>query len=197
MNPYFDGSQVNRRLLLQLGALHVTIIALANYLVQFPETTWGIDWTWGMWVFPLAVVATDLTVRLTNKYLARGIVTVAFVPAVLISIGLANWRIGLASGVAYFIGQLMDVSIFQQIRERVGYWWAAPLVSTLFANVVDTYLFFGMAFHQSEDEFMAANWVGIATADLLVKVITSTVVFLPLYGVLLSYLKGRVQSHPA
>ncbi len=190
---YFDWNQVNPTLLLRLGLLHIGIIAAANYLVQFPENTWGIDWSWGMWVFPLAVVATDLTVRLTNKHLARGIVAVAFLPAIFVSILLANWRIGLASGLAYFIGQLLDVSVFQQIRERVGYWWAAPLVSTLAANVLDTYLFYGLAFHQGSDAFMAENWLPIATTDLLLKIVTSTVVFLPLYGVLLSYLKGRVQ----
>ena len=144
-----------------------------------------------MFVFPLVILATDLTVRLSNKYNARAIVGIAYIPAILISVWLADWRIGLASGTAYLVGQLMDITVFQRIRERVLIWWVAPLISTLFANIVDTYVFFATAFYQSADEFMSANWMQTATVDLAFKIVVSVALFLPAYGVLLNILKHR------
>jgi uncharacterized integral membrane protein (TIGR00697 family) len=134
-----------------------------------------------------------LTVRLTNKYLARAVVGAAFVPAIIISGFIADWRIGFASAFAYLIGQLFDITIFQRIRERMtDMWWVAPALSTVVANVVDTYLFFWAAFAGGTNEFMAANWLEIATVDVFFKIGTSLIVFLPVYGILLSYLRKRM-----
>jgi uncharacterized PurR-regulated membrane protein YhhQ (DUF165 family) len=190
-----DFSQVNRSLMIKLALMHVFIIGLANYVVQFGGIIPIVDlkFTWGMFVFPLVVVATDLTVRLTNKYLARAVVGAAFVPAIIISGFIADWRIGFASAFAYLIGQLFDITIFQRIRERMtDMWWVAPALSTVVANVVDTYLFFWAAFAGGTNEFMAANWLEIATVDVFFKIGTSLIVFLPVYGILLSYLRKRM-----
>lgn len=190
-----DFSQVNRDLMIKLALMHVFIIGLANYVVQFGGTIPIVDlkFTWGMFVFPLVVVATDLTVRLTNKYLARAVVGAAFVPAIIISGFIADWRIGFASAFAYLIGQLFDITIFQRIRERMtDMWWVAPALSTVVANIVDTYLFFWAAFAGGTNEFMAANWLEIATVDVFFKIGTSLIVFLPVYGILLSYLRKRM-----
>jgi len=190
-----DFSQVNRSLMIKLALMHVFIIGLANYVVQFGGIIPIVDlkFTWGMFVFPLVVVATDLTVRLTNKYLARAVVGAAFVPAIIISGFIADWRIGFASAFAYLIGQLFDITIFQRIRERMtDMWWVAPALSTVVANVVDTYMFFWAAFAGGTNEFMAANWLEIATVDVFFKIGTSLIVFLPVYGILLSYLRKRM-----
>jgi len=190
-----DFSQVNRSLMIKLALMHVFIIGLANYVVQFGGIIPIVDLklTWGMFVFPLVVVATDLTVRLTNKYLARAVVGAAFVPDIIISGFIADWRIGFASAFAYLIGQLFDITIFQRIRERMtDMWWVAPALSTVVANVVDTYLFFWAAFAGGTNEFMAANWLEIATVDVFFKIGTSLIVFLPVYGILLSYLRKRM-----
>jgi uncharacterized PurR-regulated membrane protein YhhQ (DUF165 family) len=190
-----DFSQFNRSLMIKLALMHVFIIGLANYVVQFGGIIPIVDlkFTWGMFVFPLVVVATDLTVRLTNKYLARAVVGAAFVPAIIISGFIADWRIGFASAFAYLIGQLFDITIFQRIRERMtDMWWVAPALSTVVANVVDTYLFFWAAFAGGTNEFMAANWLEIATVDVFFKIGTSLIVFLPVYGILLSYLRKRM-----
>jgi len=112
-----DFSQVNRSLMIKLALMHVFIIGLANYVVQFGGIIPIVDlkFTWGMFVFPLVVVATDLTVRLTNKYLARAVVGAAFVPAIIISGFIADWRIGFASAFAYLIGQLFDITVFSAL----------------------------------------------------------------------------------
>ena len=194
LKEWFNLQDVNRDLLYKLVALHLVIIAASNYIVQFSGTIFGYHFTWAMFVFPLVVIATDLTVRLTNKYQARSVVALAFPPAIVISAMLADWRIGFASALAYLIGQLFDVSVFQRIRERfTDMWWVAPAISTVVANVVDTYLFFYAAFsNHPTNEFMAANWLEIATVDVFFKIATSLVLFLPIYGVLLSHLKRKL-----
>ena len=182
---------VNKSLVIKLAIFHVFIIALANYTVQFTGTFMGYHFTYAMFVFPIVILATDLTVRLSNQANARVIVGLAYVPAILISAWLADWRIGIASGTAYLVGQLLDIFVFQRIRERSTAWWPAPLISTFVANIIDTYTFFSVAFYQSADDFMAANWFGIATVDLVFKVVVCIVLFLPAYGILLTNLQQR------
>jgi uncharacterized PurR-regulated membrane protein YhhQ (DUF165 family) len=185
---------INRTLVAQLLAFHVLIIATSNYLVQFPVTVAGISFTWAMFTFPLVILATDLTVRLSNKYNARWIVGLAYIPAIIISTLLADWRIGVASGTAYLISQLLDVSVFNRIREAFKTWWYAPVVATFVSNIIDTYTFFGVAFYNSADPFMAENWFHIASVDLVFKMIVSYLVIIPLYGIVLKYALGKVQD---
>ena len=191
MDKYLDFDAIDGDVILKLVGLHIVIIALANYTLQFPVTTFGFTWTWAMWVFPFTVVATDLTVRLSNKHLARGVIGIAFAPAIVFSALLADWRIGFASGFAYAVGQLLDVTVFQKVRERIDAWWVAPMISTVCANIFDTYLFFGAAFSGSKDKFMAENWVDIANVDLVMKIVVCIVVFLPIYGILLKWLTEK------
>ncbi len=178
--------------LLRLTLFHIGIIALANYLVQFTGSLLGYHFTWAMFVFPLVILATDLTVRLSDPWIARRVVAYAYPPAILISAWLADWRIGLASGTAYLIGQWVDIHIFQRIRERIPSWWVAPAISTFFANVIDTYVFYSTAFLGSQDPFMSVNWPQVATVDLAFKIAVSMVFFLPAYGVLLVILQRRL-----
>ncbi len=176
----------------ELVLFHIGVIALANYAVQFTGTLGGYNFTWGMFVFPLVILATDLTVRLSNQRNARIIVAISYLPAIAISGWLANWRIGIASGMAYLVGQLLDIAVFQKIRERSNLWWPAPMISTFFANIIDTYLFYSLAFHRAADAFMAQHWIELASVDLAFKIVVGVVVFLPVYGVLLRYLKVRL-----
>lgn len=190
----FNLEAVDRSLLWKLVLTHLVIIAASNYIVQFSGMIFGYHFTWAMFIFPLVVIATDLTIRLTNKYQARMVVAIAFIPAIFISSYIATPMIGFASALAYLVGQLFDVSVFQKIREAfTERWWVAPAVSTFVANIVDTYLFFWAAFAHGNDEFMAANWLEIATVDVIFKIIVSFVMFLPIYGVLLRYLRTRVE----
>ena len=194
LKQMFNLEAVDRSLLWKLVLTHLVIIAASNYIVQFSGMIFGYHFTWAMFIFPLVVIATDLTIRLTNKYQARMVVAIAFIPAIFISSYIATPMIGLASALAYLVGQLFDVSVFQKIRESfTERWWVAPAVSTFVANIVDTYLFFWAAFAHGNDEFMAANWLEIATVDVIFKIIVSFVMFLPIYGVLLRYLRTRME----
>ena len=187
-------TEVDKPTVAKLFLFHIFIIALSNYLVLFPQEFMGVQFTWAMFTFPLVLVATDLTVRLTNKSNARAVIALAFIPAIIVSAELSTLRIGLASAFAYFVGQLFDVTVFQRIREKFSAWWIAPFASSIFANILDTYVFFSAAFHNSADEFMANNWLTIANNDVVFKIIISLIIILPIYGVVLNYFMNKLKK---
>ena len=185
---------LNRKLITYLVLGHCFIIAISNYLVQFPINIFGLDYTIGTFTFPIIVLATDLTVRLSNATNARKVVGYAFIPAFIISYVFADFRIAIASVLAYSIGQLLDVFVFSKVRDRVGddgfnlssYWYLAPVVSTFFAQLIDTYLFYGVAFYNSADDFMRENWDLIAFNDFILKLVVCYLAFLPIYVLILN-----------
>ena len=185
---------LNRKLITYLVLGHCFIIAISNYLVQFPINIFGLDYTIGTFTFPIIVLATDLTVRLSNARNARKVIGFAFVPAFIISYIFADFRIAIASVLAYSIGQLLDVFVFSKVRDRVGddglnlvsYWYLAPVVSTFFAQLIDTYLFYGVAFYNSTDDFMRENWDLIAFNDFILKLAVCYLAFLPIYVLILN-----------
>tara|TARA_B100001029_G_scaffold151840_1_gene134554 strand:+ start:62 stop:664 length:603 start_codon:yes stop_codon:yes gene_type:complete len=185
---------LNRKLIIYLVLGHCFIIAISNYLVQFPINIFGLDYTIGTFTFPIIVLATDLTVRLSNARNARKVIGFAFMPAFIISYIFADFRIAIASVLAYSIGQLLDVFVFSRVRDRVGddglnlssYWYLAPVISTFFAQLIDTYLFYGVAFYNSTDDFMRENWDLIAFNDFILKLIVCYLAFLPIYVLILN-----------
>ena len=189
-----NSMDLNRKLITYLVLGHCFIIAISNYLVQFPINIFGLDYTIGTFTFPIIVLATDLTVRLSNARNARKVIGFAFIPAFIISYIFADFRIAIASVLAYSIGQLLDVFIFSKVRDRVGddglnlssYWYLAPVVSTFFAQLIDTYLFYGVAFYNSTDDFMRDNWDLIAFNDFILKLVVCYLAFLPIYVLILN-----------
>ena len=185
---------LNRKLITYLVLGHCFIIAISNYLVQFPINIFGLDYTIGTFTFPIIVLATDLTVRLSNARNARKVIGFAFIPAFIISYIFADFRIAIASVLAYSIGQLLDVLVFSKVRDRVGddglnlssYWYLAPVISTFFAQLIDTYLFYGVAFYNSTDDFMRENWDLIAFNDFILKLVVCYLAFLPIYVLIIN-----------
>ena len=190
---------VDKSMLLKLVALHVIVITVSNALVAIPVEIFGVKLTWAAFTFPLVVIATDLTVRLLGKQIARQTIAAAYPLAIIGSIavvlaegapGSVAVRIGFASATAYAIGTMLDVYVFQYIREGFkNNWWLAPAVSTIAANIIDTYTFFAVAFNNSADEYMAANWMEIAGSQVVIKIAVGLLVFLPAYGLLLNRLQ--------
>ncbi|WP_255471718.1 7-cyano-7-deazaguanine/7-aminomethyl-7-deazaguanine transporter [Endozoicomonas sp. OPT23] len=200
-------------LLLILSLFHIATITASNYLVQIPFELFGFHTTWGAFTFPFIFLATDLTVRIYGSEQARKIIFMAMFPALLISYvvsvlfvdgqftglgSLAEFnlfvaRIAMASFAAYLIGQLMDITVFNKLRQN-AIWWVAPACSTLFGNAIDTLSFFGLAFAGSADPFMAEHWMEIALADYGYKLAISMLLFLPMYGVLLNYVMGKLKA---
>lgn len=200
-----------RRALYLLTAFHILIICASNYLVQIPFQIFGFHTTWGAFSFPFVYLATDLTVRIFGQKAARSIIFKAMIPALIISylMGVAfhqaQWqglgsltefstfvfRIALASFAAYLVGQLMDITVFARIRQNC-IWYVAPTASTIVGNLVDTIVFFSVAFYASSDPFMAEHWIEIALVDYSFKLIVSLGLFLPAYGVLLKVLQDKI-----
>ncbi len=186
---------------MKLVALHVIVITVSNALVAIPVEIAGVKLTWAAFTFPLVVIATDLTVRLLGKNIARSTIAAAYPLAIIGSIAVVlaegapqsvAMRIGFASATAYAIGTMLDVYVFQYIREAfTKNWWLAPAVSTIAANIIDTYTFFAVAFNNSADEYMAANWMEIAGSQTVLKIAVGLIVFLPAYGLLLKQLQKK------
>ena len=196
--------EVDRSLLFKLVALQVIVIAVSNALVSIPVEIFGFKLTWAAFTFPLVILATDLTVRLLGKQLARATVAASYPLAIIASIAVVlaegapesvALRIGFASATAYAIGTFLDVYVFQMIRDRYTAWWAAPALSTIVANIIDSYTFFAVAFRNSADEYMAAHWMEIAGSQTVLKIVVGLVIFLPAYGLLLNYLKNRLGNN--
>lgn len=145
------------------------VIVLSNVLVQHPINAWL---TWGAFSYPLVFLVSDLTNRALGPQAARRVAFAGFAVAVLVSLGLAPWRIALASGTAFLFSQLMDVLVFN--RWRRFSWWKAPLIGSLVASVVDTAVFFFLAFAGSD-----FDWLLLAAGDLAVKAAMATLLLLP------------------
>jgi uncharacterized PurR-regulated membrane protein YhhQ (DUF165 family) len=145
--------------LLAAVAAMTIVVAASNYLVQWPINDWL---TWGALTYPVAFLVTDVTNRVHGPAMARKVVYAGFACAVVLSILLASPRIALASGSAFLCAQLMDVFVFNRLRNRV--WWLPPFVSTVLGSVLDTGLFFSLAF-AGED----LPWVTWALGDFGVK----------------------------
>lgn len=192
---------VDRSLAYKLMALHIIIIAVSNYIVQFKINIFGHPLALAAFTFPLVVVLTDLTVRLMGKQTGRAVIALAFIPAILVSMLVVKLggapdsvaiRIGLGSGVAYFVSNLLDVYVFQYLREKYSTWWIAPTLSAIVSTFIDTYAFFFTAFYKGANEFMAANWHIVATNNSISKILVSLLVILPAYGVLLNWLQKKI-----
>lgn len=202
-----------RKALTLLVLFHLVIIASSNYLVQIPFTVFGLHTTWGAFTFPFIFLATDLTVRIFGAGLARKIIFYVMLPSLVVSyllsvvfyegqfqgfaplseLNLFVARIAIASFMAYLLGQIMDVHVFNRLRQ-MKQWWVAPTASTLFGNALDTIAFFGIAFYQSPDPFMAQHWTEIALVDYGFKLVISLGLFVPMYGVLLNYLIRKLTT---
>ena len=200
-----------RRALFILVLFHIVVIAASNYLVQLEFQLFGLNTTWGTFSFPFVYLATDLTVRIFGAQRARKIIFRALLPALLVSylvsalfyegrfqglselatLNIVVLRIAMASFVAYVCGQLLDIGVFSYLR-RQQRWWVAPAASSVLGNMLDTLIFYAAAFAGSTDEFMAANWPEIAVVDYVFKIIVTIGLFLPAYGVLLSFLTSRI-----
>jgi uncharacterized PurR-regulated membrane protein YhhQ (DUF165 family) len=194
---------VDRALAFKLMLAHVLIIAISNYIVQFKFSVFGAPLAWAAFTFPLVVVLTDLTVRLLGKETGRAVIALAFLPAIIVSMVVVKlggapdsvaFRIGLGSGMAYFISNLLDVYVFQYIREKYSTWWYAPTISAVASTFIDTYVFFFTAFAYGANEFMAANWHIVATNNSISKILVSLVVILPAYGLLLNHLQNKLNK---
>jgi queuosine precursor transporter len=204
------------RLLAAIAAM-IAVVTASNILVQYPVQAdlgpihLGDLLTWGAFTYPFAFLVTDLTNRYEGAMRARLVVVVGFVLALGLSAVLSTPRIAIASATAFLIGQLLDISVFSRLRNRV--WFLPPLAASLFGSLLDTLIFFTIAFAPAlafidglfgmEDGSLGfgAPWLGVgaevplwtslATGDFLVKFLAALLLLAP-YRVLM----GKVMPLP-
>lgn len=195
------------------------VVVASNVLVQFPvqgqlgSLQLADILTWGAFTYPFAFLVTDLANRKHGPSLARRIVFVGFMLAVVCSIlappllfrmGLIEFeatagrlvRIAVASGAAFLTAQLLDITVFNWLRRQS--WWRAPMFGTLAGSVLDTAIFFSVAFAAAfafvgpNDDFAleaapllgvgateAARWMSWAIGDFSVKLLIAVFALIP------------------
>lgn len=180
------------RRLLPATAAMVAIVGASNYFVQFPFTPLGLQdlLTWGAFTYPVAFLVTDLTNRSLGPQSARRVVYAGFAVGVALSIVLATPRIAMASGTAFLAAQLLDIAVFDRLRQKE--WWRAPLFSSLVSSALDTALFFSLAFAGTGMGNATLPglgevpvWVTLAIGDFVVKLICALSLLAP-YGAFLA-----------
>lgn len=193
-----------------LSICHVLLITISNILVQYPFDILGFHTTWGAFTYPAIFIITDLTIRLSSAKYARKIIFRSMLPGLLISYAVASYieaphdlslsnifvihmmplRIAMACFVAYVAGQLLDIFVFQHYRNKTT-WWLAPTLSSTFGNLIDTALFFSIAFYHCSNPFLSLHWTDIAIVDSIFKIIFSVIAFVPIYGYVLSMVSSK------
>ena len=175
---------------LLLSFLMGVVVLSSNYLVQFPVNYYGLNeiLTYGAFSYPIAFLITDLANRSYGKIVARKIVYFGFVLGigftVLFSTDFADFisiRIAIGSGVAFLTAQLLDVQIFDRLRKKE--WFVAPLTSSMIGSIIDTFLFFSIAFYST-----GIPWVTLALGDLAVKLLIALSMLVP-FRLLLSSIR--------
>ena len=202
---------LTQRYTLVYVALMTAVVVASNFLVQFPvqgmlgAINLGDLLTWGAFTYPFAFLVTDLTNRQYGPRVARLVVAAGFVVGVALSWYLSLPRIAIASGLAFLLGQMLDISVFNRLRRQS--WWHAPLAGSMLGSILDTVLFFSFAFAPAfsvfgpNDDFAiglapvlgvltaeAPRWISWALGDLSVKVLFALVLLMP-YGALMSVVK--------
>lgn len=210
---------VSPRSIVPFVAAMAVVVAASNVLVQFPvQGTLGplslADiLTWGAFTYPFAFLVTDLANRRHGPAVARRVVFAGFAVAVVCSIvfppllfrlGLIELettagrlvRIAIASGAAFLAAQLLDITVFNRLRRQS--WWRAPMFGTLAGSVVDTMVFFSVAFSAAFAfvgpldafalesasllgllPFEAPRWFSWALGDLTVKLLIAIFALIP------------------
>ena len=169
------------RLLLTLSFLMGAVVLSSNFLVQFPINYYGLNeiLTYGALSYPIAFLITDLANRSYGKLLARQIVYLGFFIGIIFTLlfstdfaDLISVRIAIGSGVAFFIAQNLDVKIFDMLRKKS--WYIAPLTSSVFGSIVDTFLFFSISFYAT-----GMPWITLSLGDLVVKILVALIMLIP------------------
>jgi len=182
--------KIENRFFFILAFSMALVVTLSNYLVQFPVYYIGLQdlLTYGAFSYPVAFLITDLSNRRYGKNTAKKIVYLGFALGVFLTFyfstnysDLISIRIAIGSGIAFLVAQLIDVNIFDKLRNKI--WYTAPLVSSLIGSTIDTFLFFSISFYGT-----GISWVTLSFGDLFVKIFVALAMLIP-FRILLSHIQ--------
>ena len=174
-------SKSSKNLFLLLSIFMGSIIIVSNYLVQFPINKYNLQniLTYGAFSYPITFLITDLANRRFGKDKARKLVYFGFTVGILLTLFVStnfndviSIRIAIGSGAAFLVAQLVDIEIFQRLRNKI--WFIAPMTSSVFGSIIDTFLFFSIAFLGT-----GMPWVTLAFGDLFVKFLMALLMLIP------------------
>ena len=157
------------------------VIIISNYLVQFPINKFNLQdvLTYGAFSYPVTFLITDLANRRFGKEKARKLVYFGFIFGIILTLFVStnfedviSIRIAIGSGVAFLVAQLIDIEIFQKLRNNI--WFVAPVTSSIFGSIIDTFLFFSISFLGT-----GVPWVTLAFGDLFVKILMAFLMLIP------------------
>ena len=157
------------------------IVAISNFLVQFPVNYLGLEniLTYAAFTYPITFLITDLANRKYGKIIARRVVYFGFFIGIILTLyfstnfeDLISIRIAIGSGAAFLVAQLLDVRVFDLLRKKI--WFIAPLSSSLLGSLIDTFLFFSISFYNTD-----VPWITLAMGDFIVKVLISLIMLIP------------------
>ena len=157
------------------------VIIVSNYLVQFPINKFNLQdvLTYGAFSYPITFLITDLANRRFGKKKSRKLVYIGFSVGILLTIFVSKnfqdiilIRIAIGSGAAFLVAQLVDIEIFQRLRKDK--WFVAPITSSTIGSIIDTFIFFSIAFLGTD-----IPWVTLAVGDLLVKLLMAFLMLIP------------------
>ena len=169
------------KIVLFLSMIMGAVVLASNYLVQFPIYYYGLSeiLTYCAFTYPLAFLITDLANRSYGKEIAKKIVYFGFFIGISFTLffstnfsDLISIRIAIGSGTAFIVSQRIDVYVFDKLRKK--YWFIPPLVSSINGSVVDTFLFFSIAFYAT-----GISWFTLALGDLVVKLSVALLMLVP------------------
>jgi uncharacterized integral membrane protein (TIGR00697 family) len=176
-----NSSKLEIKLFLLLSVFMGVVIVVSNYLVQFPINKFNLQevLTYGAFSYPVTFLITDLANRRFGKAKARKLVYFGFAVGILLTLFVStnfedviSIRIAIGSGTAFLVAQLVDIEIFQSLRNKV--WFIAPMTSSVFGSIIDTFLFFSISFLGT-----GVPWVTLAFGDLFVKLLMSLLMLIP------------------
>ena len=173
--------KLHKSLFIALSIFMGAVIIISNYLVQFPINKFNLQniLTYGAFSYPITFLITDLANRRFGKEDARKLVYFGFIVGILLTVfvstnfqDIISIRIAIGSGTAFLIAQLIDIEIFQRLRNDV--WFVAPITSSIIGSIIDTFLFFSIAFLGTE-----IPWITLAFGDLSVKLLMALLMLIP------------------
>ncbi len=174
------------------------VVVVSNVLVQYQLGPWL---TWGALTFPFAFLITDLVTRLHGVATAKRVIGIGVLVGIASSFvaalyALTTLRIAIASAVAFLVAQLTDMKLFDRFRQLA--WWKTPIISSTVGSVIDTFLFFGIAFSALTFALLPDDstgvlevvpllgvgpelplWMSLAVADLGIKFVFALLLLIP------------------
>ena len=171
---------MNRAVLI-LSVFMGLVVLASNYLVQFPIHYYGLSeiLTYGAFTYPIAFLITDLANRSFGKEIAKKIVYFGFFLGISFTLFFStnfsdfiSIRIAIGSGTAFLVSHRIDVFVFDKLRDKN--WFIPPLVSSTNGSIIDTFLFFSIAFYAT-----GIPWFTLAIGDLAVKLVVALIMLIP------------------